>query len=161
MRQRHYSNWLILLLVLFAVPLTLASQAIAATQPADIAGWQWSSQCSSPRRFEAEVILNRQKIYTTVFDICRLPLPNGATKTQRILKFDLASPRESLFGEHKGERLEGNIWEAGRDSDALLLGVSFVGPKQIWCNTIHVVYPERSSKTLLARGFQIRTHPVH
>ena len=81
-------------------------------------------------------------------------------KPQRTLVFKIAGPHKSLFGEPRKETLEGNVWQAGRDPDGIVLGVSFARPKRVWCNSLHVLDPNKASKTVLARGLIVKTAPT-
>ena len=139
--------------------LMLAGRANAATPRPEGAVWQWYAHCSAPRQIKLEVILDRRKIYSTEFGVCHLPRSIELERPQRILRFKLVSHDRSLFGERKGEALEGNVWEASEGEDDLILGVSFAGPRRIWCNTIHALDPQKASGAFLARGLIVRTRP--
>jgi hypothetical protein len=66
---------------------------------------------------------------------------------------------ERLFGAPRGELLEGNIWEAGADDDAVILGVSFSGLHRVWLNSLYMLDPDKPSETLFAPGLIFRTRP--
>jgi hypothetical protein len=150
---------LALTVVGFALAVELASPANAAASPQGGAVWNWDSRCSSPKKIRIEAILDGKRIYESKFSICHLFKYSQPVKPQRTLVFRITAPHKSLFGEPAKEPLEGDVWEAGRDPDAIVLGVSFSGPQQIWCNSLHILYPNKASKTILARGLIIRTSP--
>jgi hypothetical protein len=137
---------------------TVASPADAVTSPKGDAVWDWYARCSSPKQIRIEVSLNGKRIYKTTFGICRTDYPQ-LMKPQRTLVFKIAGPHKSLFGEPRKETLEGNVWQAGRDPDGIVLGVSFAGPNRVWCNSLHILDPNKASKTVLARGLIVRTAP--
>jgi hypothetical protein len=140
--------------------MAFVSPAHAAVSPTNDVVWHWYAHCTSAKQIETDIIFHRRKIYSVVFPVCHMS--RGAIipeNTQRTLIFEISDRRESLFGERLGEHLEGNIWEAGEDEDAVLLGVSIAGPKRIWCNTIHVLDPGKPSEMFLAKGLLIRTRP--
>jgi hypothetical protein len=56
--------------------------------------------------------------------------------------------------------IEGNIWEAGADPDALTLGVSFVNGNRILTNTVHIAHPAARNESVVATGLVIRTYPA-
>lgn len=141
------------------IAVTVASPADAATSPRDDAVWDWDARCSSPKQIRIEVTLDGKRMYTTTFGICPASDYPQPMKPQRTLVFKIAGPHKSLFGEPRRETLEGNVWQAGRDTDGIVLGVSFAGPKRVWCNSLHVLDPNKASKTVLARGLIVKTTP--
>ena len=58
------------------------------------------------------------------------------------------------------ENIEGNIWLASGDSDALVLGVSFSTKKKILLNTLFVAKPDVMSVSEIDPGIVIRTFPL-
>jgi hypothetical protein len=58
------------------------------------------------------------------------------------------------------KNVEGDIWQAGKDPRLIVLGISFVTKNYVLLNSIHLVWPERISKTNLAEGLILETHPV-
>jgi hypothetical protein len=90
-------------------------------------------------------------------------------KPQRILKFYFKakcsifksgedSSLDSLFESFGKRRIEGNIWEAGKDPNDIIFGVSFVAKNQIMLNGIHIAEIKKASKTDLAVGLIIKTY---
>jgi hypothetical protein len=140
------------------IAVTAASPADAVTSSKKDEVWDWDARCSSPKHIRIEVSLDGKRIYGTTFGICHADYPQP-TKTQRVLVFQIAGPHKRLFGEPQTETLEGNVWQAGRDPDGIVLGVSFAGAKRVWCNSLHVLDPNKASKTVLARGLIVRTAP--
>jgi len=58
------------------------------------------------------------------------------------------------------QTIEANIWQAGVESDVLLLGVSFSTKDQVLLNTVHVAKPDHDSQSRLDPGMVIRTRPL-
>jgi hypothetical protein len=139
--------------------LRMTNPADAVTSPKENAVWDWDARCSSPKQIRIEVTLDGKRIYGTNFGICDASDYPQPMKGQRTLVFKIAGPHKSLFGEPRKETLEGNVWQAGRDPDGIVLGVSFAGPKRVWLNSLHVLDPNKASKTVLARGLVVRTAP--
>ena len=158
--MRRFTTWPTFAALGIATAVTLTSPAHAVTTHKEDAVWDWDARCPSPKQMRIEVTLGGKMIYTTIFGICHLSAHSHPMKPQRTLVFRIAGPHKSLFGEPRNEALEGNVWEAGRDENDILLGVSFAGPKRVWCNSLHVVEPNKVSETVLARGLIVRTHPT-
>ncbi len=110
------------------------------------------------------VQLDRRPVYSGAFPICRMrrkDIPDESP--QKILAFTFRT-RAGIFGSEFGpmgsQELEGNIWRAGGDPDAILLGVSFATPDRILLNSVHVGRPNQVSRSVLAKGLTISTWPV-
>ena len=58
------------------------------------------------------------------------------------------------------QEIEGNIWLAGADPDAMILGVSFVSRGSIYMNTLHIAYPDRRQISEIEPGLIIITEPM-
>ena len=59
------------------------------------------------------------------------------------------------------QTIEGNIWQAGTDPDAILFGVSFTSQNQILLNTIHIAKLGSESTSEIDRRLIVRTFPIH
>ncbi len=82
---------------------------------------------------------------------------------QKIIRFSFRG-RAALFGKEfralGTQEIEGNIWRAGGELDAFLLGVSFATTDRVLLNSIHVAEAKKASRTTLAGGLVIRTTSV-
>jgi len=58
------------------------------------------------------------------------------------------------------DSIEGDIWQAGGEPDALILGISFDTSKQILLNTLHIARPDKQTSSELDKGLLIITYPV-
>ncbi|HEX9860968.1 MAG TPA: hypothetical protein VGB23_07150, partial [Nitrospirota bacterium] len=55
------------------------------------------------------------------------------------------------------QKIEGNIWAAGCEKDAIILGVSFDTNNQVLINTLHIAYINQDTEDEIAGGIIIRT----
>jgi hypothetical protein len=149
-----------LVLALLLAPLAGASPGAKSTPPSDVV-WHWYAKCPTQTFVAVEVSRNGKSIYAATFPMCHVPRAEIVPEpTQRIETFTLRDPKKSVLGEPVGTRLEGNVWEKGRDTDYLLLGISFMSADRVWLNTFAPVYPDRASEFALSQDIIIRTHPV-
>jgi hypothetical protein len=58
------------------------------------------------------------------------------------------------------DSIEGDIWQAGGEPDALILGISFDTGKQILLNTLHIANPGKQTSSQLDKDLFITTYPV-
>lgn len=58
------------------------------------------------------------------------------------------------------DSIEGDIWQAGGEPDALIIGISFDTGKQILLKTIHVAKPGKQTSSEVDKGIFITTYPV-
>ena len=58
------------------------------------------------------------------------------------------------------DSIEEDIWEAGGEPDALILGISFDTGKQILLNTLHIARLDKQMSSELDNGLFITTYPV-
>src|SRR5437867_4940540 len=114
---------------------TAFSQA-SISSPAEIV-WHWFGDCRDGKRMGVEVLLGGKRIYATSFSICHMRRTQIAPE-KRILKFYFDAPAR-IFGDEFGavgtQRIEGNIWEAGSERGAIVLGVSFSTKDRVLLNT--------------------------
>jgi len=61
---------------------------------------------------------------------------------------------------HSTDTIEGDIWQAGGEEDALILGVSFSTKKQVLLNTLHIARPDKQSSSELDTGIFITSDPA-
>lgn len=106
-----------------------------------------------------EVVLDGKIIYRSSFSICRASSgSNPAEGRQRIIAFYFKGGHvfQGEYHTARAQIIEGNIWQAGADPDAVLLGVSFSSKKQVLLNTIHVAKPDSVSASEIGRGIVVR-----
>jgi hypothetical protein len=56
-------------------------------------------------------------------------------------------------------RFEIDLWQAGGETDAILLGVSADAPDGLHMNTLHILEPDKRVETVLAPGLVLATWP--
>jgi hypothetical protein len=151
---------MLLAALVIVVSFTCPALAVQLSSPDEVV-WNWFSKCSDIKSLTIEITHNDKILYKSSFPICQLrrrdiPVELGQ---KRLVFFLEKSEKRSFLGEPKGVRIEGNIWKAGGDPDAIILSVSFDTKERVWLNTLHIAYPEKASKSVLARGLVIKTYP--
>jgi hypothetical protein len=58
------------------------------------------------------------------------------------------------------QKIEGAIWLAGADPNALFLGVSCIANNKIYMNTIHIAHPSRRDVSEIASGLVVITDMI-
>ena len=153
---------IVLLIAMIATANALPQGSPNVSSVWDEALWHWFQNCSENKAMRLEVLLNGKIIYRSSFPICRAnSVPTPAEGRQRIIAFSFKGGHV-FQGEYHTARtqiIEGNIWQAGADRDAMLLGVSFSSKKQVLLNTIHVAKPDSVSASEVDRGITVRTFP--
>ena len=147
--------------------LQAVTPSVSATQlgdsPDDQRVWQWYGSCSSHQTMHATVILTGRTVFAASLPVCVMRRGDGREGQRKRLVFRFRAKATEFGNEFKsfGEpEIEGNIWLAGGDPDALLLGVSFDVPKRIFLNTVHIAKVAKASESLLARRLVMRTSAV-
>jgi len=110
-----------------------------------------------------QMVSKGRTIYHSNFRICQTRASDPNTERQkrrRIFHFSGEYTFQGTYRAGKNGTIEGNIWQAGADSDAILLGVSFVAHQQVLLNTIHVVKPGKSTQSRLDQDLFMRTDPL-
>jgi hypothetical protein len=121
--------------------------------------WGWFQNCPENRALGLEVKRNGIVIFHSSIPICQM---RRADHEVKILAFSFKGGRAYQREYHTSptEIIEGNIWLASGDSDALVLGVSFSTRKRILLNTLHVAKPDSRSVSEVDRGMLVRTFPI-
>jgi len=112
----------------------------------------------------------RKIIYRSSFPVC--PINDYSEKVKGLLSARGTQAHKLVFsfkGGHvfQGEyhttptqTIEGNVWQAGTNPGAILLGISFTTDKQVLLNTIHVAEQGRASASEIDSGLTVRTFPI-
>jgi hypothetical protein len=121
--------------------------------------WHWFESCGGTKNLGVIVLLDGKAVYHSRFPVCR---NNGPTPTaeQRKIVFHFKGGRvfQGDYGTLPTQTIQANIWQAGADQDALVLGVTFVSDR-VLLNTIHVAKPDGTSVSQLDHGIVLRTFP--
>jgi hypothetical protein len=140
---------------------------VPASAPADSA-WYWFATCHGPA-MTLEVRLDSASVYQSTFPLCRGDSASGASQGQDARIAFWFEPRRSIIWQgykdaddttRPRRRIEGDIWEAGADTDDLLLGVSFSTSGRILMHTTHPAHPTRADSTYIAKGLIVLTYPA-
>ena len=139
-----------------------AASAQHSTRRSEVTGtWHWFGSCRDARNLSLVVLLDGKAVYHSRFPVCR---NNGPTPTSEERKMVFRFKGGRIFqGEYRTlptQTIEANIWQAGADPDALLLGVTFVSDNRVLLNTIHVAKPASKTVSQLDRGIVVRTFPL-
>lgn len=133
------------------------------SQPEELV-WQWFDRCSPKQTMRVNVHLDGKPLYAGSFPACAMRRADMLNESeQRILRFSFRG-KTALFGEEFRalgiQEIEGNIWRAGGERDAFLLGVSFATTDRVLLNSVHVAEARKASRTTLVGGLVIRTSSV-
>lgn len=145
--------------------IALSKSLAVAQEPSSIPGtsdvvWISSKQCNGDHKLGVIVRLDHKVLYRGVLPICR----GSRDAEDGRVEFHFVGGH-TFQGEYRtrsADSIEGDIWQAGGDPDALILGISFDGGKhkQILLNTLHVASPEKQSSSELDKGLFITTFPL-
>jgi hypothetical protein len=125
--------------------------------------WFWFGNCANSTVMGVKVVVDGQTVYRSSFRACQMERTDANTKNEqsvRAFHFSGGHTFQDTYRTTENEKVEGNIWQAGADPDAILLGVSFVAHNQVLLNTIHVVKPGKPAKSILDRDVFIKTYPL-
>ena len=151
-RGRHI---LALVTALIAAP-SIAQEASLIHKKPDIV-WTWSQHCKAKQQLGVTVRLRSEVLYRGLMPICR----NNRDLEEGRAKFRFSSSH--LFGGYRARKtdtIEGDIWQASGETDALILGISFSTKRQVMLNTLHIADPVKKTSSELDNGLYITTYPV-
>ena len=149
-------------LALVLLPVSVSGQAPTAAP--DEVVWHWFGDCLSSDSLVLEVSLDGTSLYSSAFPICQARRAEITPEPQqRILEFRFdAVPRR--FGPRSRatatQPIDANVWEAGGERHAIVLGVSFATEHQVLLNAHHVARADAASRSERVRGLVITTRPV-
>jgi hypothetical protein len=143
--------------LLFATLISLSLKAVAQNPsshptPPD-AVWVWSKNCEGSKGLDVTLRLRSKVIHHSVIPIC---LGSRDAESGRV---EVKFPGNLLFRGQVGQE-EADVWQAGGESDALILGLSLQGTKRIHLNTLYIAKPDQKSSSSLGYGLTMVTIPV-
>ena len=147
-----------LLLFTALLPAPAVAQESSSHQKAPDVVWTWSKQCNANQQLNVLVRLGSKVLYQGFIPICRGSLDAEDGRVE--FGFSSSHLFDSQYRARGTDTIEGEIWQAGGETDALVLGVSFATKKQILLNTLHVASPDKKTSTELDKGLYITTYPV-
>ncbi len=142
--------------VLLAVP-AVAQQTPSSPESPEVV-WTWSKQCNGNLKLGVTVLLERKVLYRGVLPICR-----GGRKTEdgrATFHFAGGHLFQGVYSTRSTDSIEGGIWQAGGEPNALILGISLDTKKQVLLNTLYIAKPDRQTSSELDKGLSITTHPL-
>jgi hypothetical protein len=149
-------------LALALLPVSVAGQG-RTSAPNEIV-WHWFGDCPGSDSIFLEVHFDGKSLYSSTFPICQTRRAGIKPEAQqRILQFRFDAEPRRFRAQNRAtgtQPIEGNIWEAGRERQAILLGVSFSTEQQVLLNTIHAARADSPSRSERVRGLVITTRPV-
>jgi hypothetical protein len=142
--------------VLLAAP-AVAQQSDSRQETPEVV-WTWSKQCDGNHKLSVTVRLERKVLYSGVLPICR----GRCDAEDGQMKFYFAGGHlfQGEYRTHSTDAIEGDIWQAGGEDDALILGISFSTKKQVLLNTLHIAKPDKLTSSELDTGLSITSDPV-
>jgi hypothetical protein len=156
-------TWLLFPVATLALlPLPVSGQVRGAARTEVV--WHWFAVCASGDSLILEIRLDGQGLYSATFPICQVR--RGDIKPdpqQRLLAFRFNAVPRRFRGRDPARDMQpiaGNVWEAGRKPDAILLGISFSTDQQVLLNTVHPARADAASRTEQIRGLVVTTRPV-
>ena len=157
-----------LLFPVWALALALMPVSVCAqtrTSARDEVVWHWLGACATSDSLALELHFDGKPLHSSVFSICQVRRTEIKPEPQqRVLQFRFDGDPRRFRSENRAtgtQPIEGNIWDAGGERDAILLGVSFSTQQQVLLNTIHVARARSPSRSERIRGLVITTRPVH
>lgn len=144
----------------FFILMTSLMTASVAVAAGDTEGpvWHWYDQCAQGKTVEIQLLLDGKPFYESEFHACHVPRSQIQPEQQRrVMKFAYPQSGNKRLGAQDSEKIEGDIWEAGSDTNAILLGVSLSGPKREWLNTVYVVKFDGPFQLELEKGFVMKS----
>lgn len=155
--------------VFFAIA-TLISGLLTSTSSRadDNAVWYWFTACGGPK-MALEVHLDQRVLYQSAIPLCHAARGSPASQGhERRISFGFTPHRAIEWKGYRDEpdvtgpedELDADIWLAGADPDALILGVSFRTADAIYMNTVHIAHPSQRDETELANGLVLITTPA-
>jgi len=149
-------------LALALTPVTVSGQTQRAV-PGEVV-WHWFGECASSDSLVLEVSLDGKSLYSSAFPICQARRRDIRPEPQqRILEFRFDAVAHRFKRQYRAtgaQPIEGNVWEAGRERNAILLGVQFVTEDQVLLNMHHVARADAASRSERIRGLVITTRPA-
>lgn len=129
--------------------------------------WFWFSTCEGPL-MALEVVFDEQAVFETRFPVCQAPRSSPYSQGQDTRISFVFTPtrpiewrgyRDEPDTSSANEPLRIDLWEAGADPDALIIGVSAMGSDRIYMNTLHIAVLDRRRVSEVTEGLTVATFP--
>ena len=115
-----------------------------------------------------EVRLDQKIIFATSFPVCRLADADAEKGYEnKRLKFSFKAGRPIVWKGYRddqpastaGQNIDCDIWMAGADPTAVIIGISFSRPDTILMNTLHIAVPSEKKSSEIEDGLVVLTFP--
>jgi hypothetical protein len=130
--------------------------------------WFWFATCGGPA-MTVEIRLEKTMLHRSSVPLCRADRASADSQGQASrIEFSFRPARAILWAGYRDtpdgtaadHSIEGNIWQAGADPDALAIGISFVDGSKILTNTVHIAHPGQRDESTIANGLVVLTYPA-
>ena len=130
--------------------------------------WFWFATCGGPV-MALEVGLDAKNLYKGSFAICQASRSSQHSQGQQSrLEFSFRPERPVVWRGYRDKedrtglnhRLTCQLWQAGADPDAVVIGVTFADEQKIYMNTVHIARPGKRNETEVADGLVVLTYPA-
>lgn len=134
------------------------AQRLSTPPQAGRLNWTWSKGCDGDRKLDITVRSDLKVLYHGVLPICQGNRSAGDGRAE--FHFPGGHTFQGNFRTRTADSIEGDIWQAGGEPDALILGISFTTGKRILLNTIHLADRRRRASSRVDKGLFVTTFPV-
>jgi len=121
-----------------------------------------TAPCRADSGIDLTILLGRTPVCHGVLAACPDLLPDSQRERYTRATFFFRPARSLMWDDVRTrprETIEGNVWRAGADSDAVLFGISFVARGWVLLNTIHIASLDTSTAFPLGVGLRSVTLP--
>jgi hypothetical protein len=154
----------------FFIAVSLAAIPVSHAEDRDRV-WVWSPRCLTPTKVALRVRLDGETIYATSLPLCRWE--RRFEKGKASFQFTPARPLvwygyRSNPGEGAkdpgdttpaGTTLEVHFWQAGGETDAIVLGYTVAASDGLHRNSLHPLSPTERRTSTMAPGLVLETWP--
>jgi hypothetical protein len=122
--------------------------------------WTLHGECSTPAHVALDFRQHGTLLRRYILSMCHstVHLEHVLPDSSFTLRFTTAVRR--AYGLKPSESVSADIWEAGADSDAVVLGISLETDRVILVNTLHMLRADRLTWQTLGGGLTVRSYPV-
>ncbi len=147
------------LVILF---LSTVSPLVAAQDlPAEPSVWYWSTECKTGHAMGLDVVVDGKTAIHFIFTACRGFLEDANDQTaRREFAMNGGHTFQGMYRTKRTEKIECDLWQAGADPGDILVGISFMNSRRVLLNTIHIVRPDKASRSTIDAGIVVRTYPL-
>lgn len=154
----------------FGTVFVLAIAFSVCAQESD-AVWVWNEKCPNPTMIMVRVQLDGATVFRKSISVCRW----GRNFEDGKASFTFVPHRPMVWYGYRsdpgngtkdlGDKIPANtpfeidLWQAGGESDVIELGYSAIARDGIHMNSIHLLWPTKLSKSILAPGLILETWP--